>query len=139
VAWGGAGGGVGLRHEGARPTLRAAARLLGPTVLTLGAWFAFGAVRRLFHEYSEYGPFSAVHLDHLPSVLSAVAASLGATARGLPWIVPALALASGGRIARAARLPLGMAAALVAFLVFAYLHLASDPTLWIRWSAARVL
>ena len=130
---------LALRHEGARPTVRAAARLLGPTAALLGAWFAFGIARRLFHEYSEYGPFSEVHLDHLPGVLATVAASLGATARGLPWIVPALALAAGGRIARGARLPLGVAAVLVAFLLFAYLHLAGDPALWIRWSAPRVL
>lgn len=130
---------LALRHEGARPTLRAAGRLVGPTVLALAAWLAFGASRRLFHEYSEYGPFSALHLDHLPRVLAAAAASLGAIARGLPWIVPALALAAGGRIARAARVPLGAAAALVAFLVFAYLHMAGDPSSWIGWSAARVL
>jgi hypothetical protein len=130
---------LALRHDGARPTVRAAARLLGPTAAMLGAWFAFGLSRHLFHEYSEYGPFSEVHLDHLRSILAAVPRALGETARGLPWIVPALALASGGRIARAARLPLGAAAALVAFLLFAYLHLASDPTLWIHWSAPRVL
>jgi hypothetical protein len=130
---------LALRHEGARPTLRSAVRLLGPTALTLAAWFAFGAARHLFHEYSEYGPFSALHLDHLPGVLAAIAASLGAIARGLPWIVPALALAAGGSVARAARLPLGAAAVLFAFLAFAYLHLASDPTQWIAWSAARVL
>lgn len=130
---------LALRHEGARPTVRAAVRLLGPTALTLAAWFAFGAARRLFHEYSEYGPFSALHLDHLRGVLGSIAAALGATARGLPWIVPALALAAGGRIARAARVPLGAAGALVVFLVFAYLHMASDPSAWISWSAARVL
>ena len=130
---------LALRHEGARPTLRAAGRLLGPTALTLAAWFAFGAARRLFHEYSEYGPFAELHLDHLRSVLAAIAASLGATARGLPWIVPALVLAAGGRIARAARVPLGAAGALVVFLVFAYLHMGSDPSTWISWSAARVL
>ena len=130
---------LALRHDGARPTVRAAARLLGPTAALLGAWFAFGLSRRLFHEYSEYGPFSEVHLDHLGGILAAVPRALGETARGLPWIVPALALAAGGRIARAARLPLGAAAALAAFLLFAYLHLASDPTLWIHWSAPRVL
>ena len=130
---------LALRHDGARPTVRAAARLLGPTAAMLGAWFVFGLSRRLFHEYSEYGPFSEVHLDHLGAVLAAVSRALGETARGLPWIVPALALAAGGRIPRTARLPLGAAAALVAFLLFAYLHLASDPTLWIRWSAPRVL
>ena len=34
---------------------------------------------------------------------------------------------------------IGTAGALVAFLLFAYLHMAADPRLWVMWSAARVL
>jgi len=130
---------VALRGEPFKPALASAARLLGPTLLALAAWFAFGARSGLFHEYSEYGPFATLHLEHFPRVASALAAALAGTARGLPFLVPLLCLLAAGRPARAAWLPIGTAAALVAFLFFAYVHMAGDPWFWVLWSAARVL
>jgi hypothetical protein len=37
------------------------------------------------------------------------------------------------------RLPVGIAGLLVLFFVFTYLHLPTDPSEWISWSAPRVL
>jgi len=130
---------LGLRGEPFRSALAVTARLLGPTVLMLAAWFAFGATRGLFHEYSEYGPFATLHLEHFPRVASAVAGALAGTAHGLPFLVPVICLLAAGKPARGSWLPIGTAAALLAFLIFAYLHMAADPRLWVMWSAARVL
>jgi hypothetical protein len=47
-------------------------------------------------------------------------------------------LALGARRSGPSRIPLGVVAVLVAFFVFTYLH-QPDPTLWIAWSAARIL
>jgi hypothetical protein len=127
-----------LRGAPAAESARSAARLLLPTALALGAWFAFGLSRGLFSVYSEYGPFFQLHLDHWPSVAREIPSSLAATARGLPYAVPLACLLAAGRPDRRALLPLGTAAALAAFLVFTYFHLAEDPSQWIAWSAARV-
>lgn len=128
---------VALRFEARRPS--AAARLLAPAVLALGAWFAFGAARRVFAEYSEYGPFASLHPEHLGRIVSSAAAALAGPAHGLPYLVPLVCLLAAGRPSRTAWVPIGTAAALAAFLLFAYLHYAGDPALWIGWSAARVL
>jgi hypothetical protein len=126
---------LGLGEAGAP---RIALRLLLPGALALGAWFTFGISRGLFHEYSEYGRFLEIHLEHLPRVGAAVWQTLSGTGRGLPYLVPLVCLLMEGRPPRAALLPLGTAGALVFFLIFTYLHLANDPSEWIAWSAARV-
>ncbi|HTY41840.1 MAG TPA: hypothetical protein VMH79_08215 [Thermoanaerobaculia bacterium] len=130
---------LALRARPFRSALAVTARLLGPTALALAAWFAFGVSRGLFHEYSEYGPFATLHLEHFPRVVAALAAALAGTAHGLPFLVPVICLFAAGRPPRASWLAIGTAAALVAFLLFAYLHMADDPRLWVTWSAARVL
>jgi hypothetical protein len=116
-----------------------AARLLGPTAATLGAWFAVGATTGLFHDYSEYGAFFALHPEYARTVATALPVALGHTGLGLPYLVPLAALLLAGRPAREGWLPLSAAACLIVFLVFAYLHHIRDPSLWIAWSAARVL
>ena len=115
-----------------------AARLVLPTAAALCAWFGFGVSRRLFREYSEYGPFLALHFEHWQRVAASVPRSLARTGKGLPYLVPLVCLLAAGRGVRNARLPLATAAALVVFAFFAYLHLAEDPSLWIEWSAPRV-
>lgn len=117
---------------------KTALRLLGPTALSLSAWFAFGISRNLFHEYSEYGRFFDIHAEHGPMIAAGIFRALAATGRGLPYLIPLLCLIGVGRLGRMAALPLGTAAALAGFLVFTYLHLADDPAQWISWSAARV-
>jgi hypothetical protein len=132
---------LALRRD--RPTIRAttasAVRLLAPTAATLGAWFGVGAATGLFHEYSEYGAFFALHPEYARAVASALPAALGRAGLGLPYLVPLAVLPFAGRPARATWLPLGAAACLIVFLVFAYLHDVRDPSQWIAWSAARVL
>ncbi len=127
------------RRRSPREWLRVSSYLLLPSLAALGAWFAFGATRRLFAVYSEYGPFFAVHPANLFAIARGIPAALGRAGRGLPYAIPLLCLIASGRIGRRAWMTLGTAAALVAFLVFAYSHLSEDPGLWIAWSAPRVL
>jgi hypothetical protein len=128
-----------LRRE-ARPAWKAAIRLGGPTVLALGAWFAFGGSRSLFVGYSGEGALLDLHPEHWKIVLRSIALALAATGHGLPYLVPLaclLLLAPG--MSRLSMIPLGVAAALTAFLLFTYMDRPGDPSEWISWSAARVL
>ncbi len=117
---------------------KAALRLLAPTALSLSAWFAFGVSRKLFYEYSEYGRFFDIHAENGPRIAAEILRAFASTGRGLPYLIPLLCMIGAGRLGRMAVLPLGTAAALAVFLVFAYLHHANDPAQWIAWSAARV-
>ena len=118
--------------------MKAAVRLLGPTAVALAAWFAFGLSHKLFSEYSEYGQFFDVHLEHAAGIATAIVASIAATGRGMAYVIPLFCLVGAGRRGRMAALPLGTAAALAGFLVFTYLHSAGGPAQWIGWSAPRV-
>ena len=126
------------RRRSAREWLRVASYLLLPSIAALGAWFAFGALRRLFAVYSEYGSFLVLHPGNLGLIVARLGAALARTGRGLPYLIPLFALLGAGRPERRAWISLGTAAALVLFLVFAYLHLPEDPSEWIAWSAPRV-
>lgn len=123
-------------------------RLLAPTALALGAWFAFGRQRAVFLSYESYGPLLEVHWETLPHVLATIGRSMRYVAWGLPWLVPLAAWAvasarpsrgsTGSASARADRLyPAAIAAVLSLFFVFTYLH-GGDPTFWIEWSAGRI-
>jgi hypothetical protein len=71
-------------------------------------------------------------------VLSEIGRALWLPGRGLPYLLPlvALLLAPGKR--RTLWLPVGVAVVLCVFSVFTYLHGDPDPALWIRWSAGRI-
>ena len=117
---------------------RVLARLLAPTIVALGLWFAFGHVRQLFEGYEGYGEFWKIYPGALWNVLASIGLALWRTAYGLPFLLPLLVwLAPAGTRSRRAGLPLGVAAALTAFFVFTYLHQA-DAAQWIGWSAARI-
>jgi hypothetical protein len=119
----------------------AATRLTLPAAVCLGAWFLFGATRRLFFGYSGEGRLVNVHPSRLAEVTKLVGEALFAAGWALAWLVPLavlIAIAWARRLDRAARIPLGTAAALAAFFLFTYLHRDEDPTLWISWSAARI-
>ena len=127
------------REPEGRSASRTLALLLAPALLSLAAWFAFGASRGLFRGYSGQGRFLDLHPDHFPIVVTAIARTLAGTAWGLPWLVPlACAAARARRLTRAEWFPLGVAATLIGFLLFTYIHRAEDPSQWISWSAARV-
>jgi len=130
---------LALRPAKSRSPAAAAARLLGPTAVTLGAWFAVGAATGLFREYSEYGSFFALHPENWRAVVASLPMALGSVGFGLPGLVPIAALVLAGRPQRGEWMPLGSSACLIVFLVFAYLHHVRDPSQWIVWSAARVL
>jgi hypothetical protein len=127
------------RPDAARPRGKSFARLLAPTAVALGAWFAFGVSRHLFYGYTEYGRLVELYPGHWRSILRSMLATLAGTGHGLPYLVPLLCLLASGRLRRSCLLPLGTAAALLAFLIFTYFHREGDPALWISWSAARVL
>lgn len=113
----------------------ATAFLLLPSAVSLGAWFAFGASRRLFYGYEQYGKFLEIHWKELANVLSGIAGALWSAGWGLPWLLPLAALLAAPR--NLMLLPLVLAALLAGFLIFTYLHL-PDSSLWIAWSAGRV-
>jgi hypothetical protein len=125
-----------VRRGEARPAWRAAIRLGGPTVLALGAWFAFGASRHLFVGYPGEGALLDPHPEHWKIVPRSIGLALAETGHGLPYLVPLaclLLLARG--MTRLSMIPLGVGAALTACLLFIYMD---HPSEWISWSAARV-
>lgn len=122
-----------------RPVGRALFFLLGPAAVALGSWFAFGKINALFRGYRGYGEVLAVRWDQLSEIATAMGGALWKTGYALPWIVPLAVWIVAGRKKGRVFLPIGIAAALLGFLVFTYLTTESDPRLLIGWSAARTL
>jgi hypothetical protein len=112
--------------------------LVGPAAVSLGTWFAFGAIRKLFYGYQSYGRFWNVRWDHLDEVVLGFGTAFWKAGYALPFIVPLVVLLATRGKTRHAHLPVGVASALIGFFWFTYLHGEADPTLWISWSAARV-
>lgn len=115
----------------------AAAFLLTPSAVSLGAWLAFGATRGLFHGYEQYGRLLEIHWNELSRVLSALGSAFWSAGWALPWLFPLAALAVSAKKSSLALLPLVVCVVLAAFFVFTYLHL-PDASQWIGWSAGRV-
>src|SRR5262249_28031619 len=115
----------------------AAALLLLPTIVSLGAWLAFGAKRRLFTFYEQYGSFFAIQWSELGHVLASVAKAMWSAGWTLPWLLPLAALLTARGKSRLALLPLAVSLLLAGFFVFTYLHV-PDARLWISWSGGRV-
>jgi hypothetical protein len=111
-----------VRKDRATPAWKSLLLLLLPTALALGAWFAFGASRGIFRRYESYGGLFEVHPEHLGVILRAIGESLWHTGYALPYVVPFLAFLVQARRSRR----------------MLYLHLASDPQEWVRWSAGRI-
>jgi hypothetical protein len=126
-----------LDRSAARPFARSALLLLAPTIVSIGAWLAFGATRKVFFGYKGYGHSLEFHWDHLSGVVSAIGTALWKAGYAFPFAVPILVLLAVRPKGRRALLPLGVAAALSVFLLLTYLQSAADPRLWIAWSAAR--
>jgi hypothetical protein len=128
-----------VKRENRRAPVRTLLFVLGPTAVSLGTWFAFGAAHRLFYGYRGYGRFLDVHWDHLDEVLSGFGWAFWKAGRALPFAVPLLVFLLARGKTRSALVPFGTAVALVLFFGFTYLHSETDPRLWMIWSAARVL
>jgi hypothetical protein len=118
-------------------TLSASVLLLAPTAVSLGAWFAFGATRRIFQGYEQYGSFFTVQWSEFTHVSASIGKAFWSAGWALPWILPLAAFLIARRKSPLALLPLLVSLALAAFFVFTYLH-QPDSTLWISWSAGRV-
>jgi hypothetical protein len=117
---------------------RAAAFLLLPGVVSLGAWFWFEASRHVFYGYEQYGRFLEIHWDRLPLVLSGISRALWSAGWGLPFLLPLAALLLAPARPRPLWIPVGVSLILCAFSVFTYLHGDPDPSAWIAWSAGRI-
>jgi hypothetical protein len=128
-----------IERNSARPRGRTILLLFAPTVVALGTWFAFGAVRRLFAGYHGYGSVLNVRLGSLPTIVSDVGVALWKAGYALPWLVPLAVLLLVPGKNRRALLPVSTAVAIVGFLLFTYLTTEAIPRLLIAWSAARVL
>lgn len=126
-------------RQRSRPVVRTLLLLLGPAAVALGSWFAFGRINALFRGYRGYGEVLAIRWEQLAEIATALGRALWKTGYALPWLVPlAVWLLAGPKRGRVF-LPIGVAAALLGFLVFTYLTTESDPRLLIGWSAARTL
>jgi hypothetical protein len=121
-----------------RPTGKTLLLLVGPAAVSLGTWFAFGAIRKLFYGYQSYGRFWNVRWDHFDEVMLGFGEAFWRAGYALPFIVPLVVLLAMRGKTRRALLPVGVASALIGFFWFTYLHGETDPTQWIGWSAARV-
>ncbi len=108
-----------------------------PSAISLGTWFAFGASRRIFYGYEQYGRLLDIHRDLLPLVLSEIGGVLWSAGWALPYLLPLAALIAAPRKSRRILIPLGVSAALAIFFVFIYLH-GDNPGKWIVWSGGRV-
>jgi hypothetical protein len=128
-----------VHREARRPIGRTLLLLLGPTVVALGTWFAFGAARNLFRGYRGYGKILGVRWSSLPGVIEAIGISIWHTGYALPWLVPLVLLLLAPAKDRRALLPAGIAVVLVGFLLFVYSTTSgSDPKVLVSWSAVRV-
>jgi hypothetical protein len=119
-------------------TVRTALVLIGPTLVALGSWFAFGEAHRLFRGYRGYGEVLAVRWENLGTIAAAIGAALWKAGYALPWLVPLAVMIFAPPRSRRVLLPIGTAVVLGGFLLFTYLTTAGDPTQLIGWSAARV-
>lgn len=119
--------------------LRALAFLIGPTAVTLGTWFLFGGTKGLFWFYKPYGSLLAIRWERIPVVVEETLRAIWQIDYGLPFLLPLLLFALAPRKPRAVAIPVGVAAALICFLMATYLSGEADLRQWIGWSAARVL
>ncbi len=117
---------------------RAAAFLLLPGAVSLGAWFWFEASRHVYYGYEQYGRFLEIHWDRFPLVLSGIGHALWSAGWALPYLLPLAALLLVPSRHPLLWLPVGVSLALCAFSVFTYLHGDPDPSAWIGWSAGRI-
>ena len=118
--------------------LRRTAVLLWPPAAAVGAWFAFQYHVHLRPGFRGHGGLFAFDFDHLGAILGRLPLALEAGTFGVSWALP-LVLLIGARPAGYRLLPaFVLAAGLLAFLVFDYLHDREDPSERIGWTAPRV-
>jgi hypothetical protein len=117
---------------------KAAALLLGlAPAAALSGWLAFCSRNRLLDIYRVSGR-PRPSLTYLPTIVTEILRHAVSGWRLVPWLVVA-ALLVRARPSRPAVAFFLTAAGFIGFIVYMYSTATSDPTLWISWSAARIL
>ena len=122
---------------GRRNRWREAAILAAFPAAALVCWLAFCRWRALF-DFLGHAPRLYVDAARLTLVVRRLAAGADYGAAWAPWIVAAAVLLLA-RPSRGLGLALGAAAITAAADVLIYLTSPADPTMWVAWSAPRLL
>jgi len=122
---------------GRRNRWREAAILAAFPAAALAGWLAFCRWRALF-DFLGHAPRLYVDAGRLAIVVRGLAAGADYGAAWAPWIVAAAVLLLA-RPSRGLGLALGAAAFTAAADVLIYLTSPADPTMWVAWSASRLL
>jgi len=126
------------RWEGRSAVLRGAAPLVAAPVLAISLWFLFQRLAGLPVGYRGHGPLLGLHWEHAGSIALAMVRNLGAGTAGMSWAVPAILLLFFWRRIRNVLPAVALAAGLLAFFAFDYLHDGDDPWQRIGWTLPRV-
>jgi hypothetical protein len=126
------------RIEGRTGIFRRAAKLAILPAAAVSAWFAFQLVSGLPVGYRGHGRLLDLHPEHLGSIAREMFRHLDAGSWGIAWAVPAILLLVFRRGSGRALPALAMAAGVLLFLGFDYLHDAADPWERIGWTFPRV-
>jgi len=108
-----------------------------PPALALLAWVVFTRAHGLADVYG-FQSGSRLSFAHLPLVLKETGRSAAYGAWYAPWIAVA-ALLIGCRSGARSLAPLAVGFGFTGFILYLYLSAAADPTLFIVWSASRLL
>jgi hypothetical protein len=125
-------------HARERDAVPMAARLASLPALWTAVWFGFCRLHGLAGTMVGGMGATGIHFEHLPAVLAGLAREASWHCGWAPWIVVAM-LAIVRPPGRRALFPAAVGVAQVAALIVFYLHSVGDPSLWISWSAGRVL
>jgi hypothetical protein len=126
------------RGRGRRNSAARAAGLLAWPLAAVGLWFLYQKTRSLEVGYRPHGELLVVHLDQLGVVVRELLRNLEAGSLWIPWGFAAGVILLRIRAWRSAAPALTLAAGLLLFLTFDYLHDKDDPTQRIGWTAPRV-
>jgi hypothetical protein len=118
--------------------LRRTAILTVWPAIGVGLWFLYQGSRSLPVGYRSHGRLLELFPRNLPKILDAMLRNLDGGSLWLPWLVALFWIIARRRWARSSAPALLLAAGLLAFLVFDYLHDPLDPSERIGWTAPRV-
>ena len=114
------------------------ARLGALPAAAAAVWISFCARSGILDSYAGGIRSGPVVLANLPIVVRELFRAARYESLGLPWIVVAGLLAAS-KLGRKSLLPISIAVASIFGNVFIFLHGSDDPSLWITWSAPRLL
>jgi hypothetical protein len=126
------------RIEGRPRAFLRGLKLAAVPAVAVSCWFAFQRLSGLPVGYRGHGRFLELHGEHLGSVARQMLRNLDAGTYWLSWGVPALLLLVFARRAGRALPALLMAAGILLFLGFDYLHDADEPRERVGWTLPRV-